>query len=97
MSDEQPPTVKIHTTFVEKINFACDQSAFAVLRELKTENLGTEQDLSDLSVTLEASPAFLKRKTRTVDHLAAGGLLSPESDWGRVEIKPNLGGMGYEL
>ncbi|MFC6979200.1 hypothetical protein [Microbulbifer taiwanensis] len=76
MSDQEAPTIKIHTTFVEKINFACHQSAFAVLRELKIENPDTEQDLSDLSVTLEASPAFLKPKTWTVDRLAAGGLLS---------------------
>ncbi|MGL6162419.1 DUF3320 domain-containing protein [Microbulbifer sp.] len=75
MSDQEAPTIKIHTTFVEKINFACHQSAFAVLRELKIENPDNEQDLSELSVTLEASPAFLKQKTWTVDRLAAGGLL----------------------
>ncbi|MEH6388491.1 MAG: DUF3320 domain-containing protein [Pseudomonas profundi] len=68
--------MKIHATLVGKINFACHQSAFAVLRELQIENLNSEQALSDLSVVLEASPAFVKQKTWVVDRLAAGGLLS---------------------
>jgi len=68
--------MKIHATLVGKINFACHQSAFAVLRELQIENLDGEQALSDLSVMLEASPAFVKQKTWVVDRLAAGGFLS---------------------
>ncbi|WP_193075896.1 DUF4011 domain-containing protein [Pseudomonas sp. FME51] len=76
MPSQDAHKIKIHTTLVEKINFACHQSAFAVLRELQIENLDSEQDLSDLSIVLEASPAFLKQKTWTVDRLAAGGLLS---------------------
>ncbi|WP_428820329.1 DUF3320 domain-containing protein [Microbulbifer sp. MCCC 1A16149] len=76
MSEQETQTVAIHSALVEKINFACHQSAFAVLRELKIENLNEEQDLSNLKVTLEASPEFLKRKTWKLDKLAAGGLLS---------------------
>ncbi|WP_275098566.1 DUF3320 domain-containing protein [Sedimenticola hydrogenitrophicus] len=76
MSDQDALKIKFHTTFVEKINFACHQSAFAVLRELQIENLDNDEDLSDLSIVLEASPGFLKQKTWTVDRLAAGGLLS---------------------
>lgn len=76
MPDQESAAIKIHATLVEKINFACHQSAFAVLRELRIENLGDKQDLADLSITLEASPAFLKQKTWIVDRLAAGGLLS---------------------
>ena len=76
MLDQDASKVKIHSTLVRKINFACHQSAFAVLRELQIENLDEGQDLSDLKVTLEASPAFVKSKTWTVDRLAAGGLLS---------------------
>jgi hypothetical protein len=76
MSDQHSGKIKIHTTLVEKINFACHQSAFAVLRELQIENLDEEQDLSDLAVTLSASPGFVKSKTWTVDRLAAGGLLA---------------------
>ncbi|PHR11217.1 MAG: DNA helicase [Sphingopyxis sp.] len=72
----QESTMKIHATLVGKINFACHQSAFALLRELQIENLDSEQALSDLSVVLEASPAFVKQKIWVVDRLAAGGLLS---------------------
>ena len=76
MPDQETSKIKIHTTLVEKINFACHQSAFAVLRELRIENLDEEQDLSDLSILLEASPGFVKSKTWTVDRLVAGGLLT---------------------
>ncbi|TLM77695.1 DUF4011 domain-containing protein [Microbulbifer harenosus] len=76
MTDQQPSTVKIHAVLVEKINFACHQSAFAVLRSLKVENLDETQDLSDLVITLEASPAFLKPKTWTIDRISAGGELA---------------------
>lgn len=58
MSDQNTSRIKIRATMVEKINFACHQSAFAVLRELKVENLDEEQNLSDLTVSLEASPAL---------------------------------------
>jgi hypothetical protein len=50
MSDQETSKIKIHTTLVEKINFACHQSAFAVLRELQIENLDGERELSDLSL-----------------------------------------------
>lgn len=76
MPDQETSKIKIHATLVEKINFACHQSAFAVLRELQVENLDEEQDLSVLSIVLDASPAFVKPKTWTVDRLAVGGLLS---------------------
>ncbi len=76
MSQNDPSTVKLHATLVEKINFACHQSAFAVLRDLQIENTNEEQDLSDLTVTLDASPAFVKQKTWRVDRLAVGGLLA---------------------
>ncbi|MGP9768039.1 hypothetical protein ACT3UM_20185 [Halomonas sp. AOP13-D3-9] len=76
MPNQKSPIIKIHATLVEKINFACHQSAFAVLRELQIENLNEERALSDLTVTLAASPGFVKQKTWTVDRLAAGGLLA---------------------
>lgn len=76
MSDQKTQLIDIHATLVEKINFACHQSAFAVLRELKIENLSDEEDLEDLVISLEASPAFLKQKRWTIDRLAAGGLLA---------------------
>src|SRR5690606_7953543 len=75
MSEQEAPEVQINATFVEKINFACHQSAFAILRELKVQNLDAKKGLSDLTITLEASPGFLKRKEWKVDYLAAKELL----------------------
>lgn len=76
MSLQEASKVSLNVTLVGKINFACHQSAFAVLRELQIENRDGEQDLADLAITLSASPAFVKSKSWTVDHLVAGGLLS---------------------
>lgn len=76
MTEQDSPIIKIHVSLVGKINVACHQSAFVVLRELQIENLSSEQDLSDLTVVLEASPRFIKQKSWVVDRLVAGGLLS---------------------
>ncbi|MCX2842992.1 DUF4011 domain-containing protein [Microbulbifer thermotolerans] len=76
MSKQESSRVRIHATMVEKINFACHQCAFAVLRELQVENLDEENALSDLRVSLEASPTFVKPKTWTLDRLAEAGLLT---------------------
>src|SRR5690554_4834174 len=76
MSDQETSRIKIHARLVEKINFACHQSAFAVLRELQIENLDEGQDLLGLKIALEASPAFVKSKTWMLDRLTASGLLS---------------------
>ncbi|SFM21332.1 DUF4011 domain-containing protein [Marinobacter zhejiangensis] len=75
MSDQDASPIKLHVALVEKINFACHQSAFAILRELKIENLDREHALSGLSFELAASPAFLKPKRWALDRLAAGGLM----------------------
>lgn len=92
MSDSETKLCKIHPIFVKKINFACHQSAFAVLREMKLENLSAETDISDIKVTLEASPAFLKSKTWVVDRLSRSGqILVKDRD---VELE---GGFLYGL
>src|SRR5690554_269385 len=75
MPDQNNKNIKIHAAFVKKINFACHQSAFAVLNELKLENLSSEDAATNLKVTLEASPAFLKGKSWAVDKLSAEGLV----------------------
>lgn len=76
MSEQEAHRIAVHVTFVNKVNFACHQSTFALLRELQIENLDPERDLNDLRVTLEATPTFLKGKTWTLDHLAAGGRIA---------------------
>ncbi|MGB2131681.1 MAG: DNA helicase, partial [Marinobacterium sp.] len=76
MSEQEIHRIAVHVAFVNKVNFACHHSTFALLRELQIENLNPEQDLSDLRVTLEATPAFLKSKTWTLDCLVAGGRIA---------------------
>ena len=43
---EQQPSVKIHAEIASKINFACHQSAFPLLRDLSIENLDEEQRIA---------------------------------------------------
>ena len=59
MSQNDLSALKLHATLVEKINFACHQSAFAVLRDLRIENTNEEQDLSDLLPLLNRKPGEL--------------------------------------
>ena len=63
----------IHSEMAAKLNFACHQSAFAFLRELRIENNSTER-LEDVLVTLSSNPAFLKPKSWTLDRIAPAGI-----------------------
>ncbi len=66
--------VTIHSEIAVKLNFACHQSAFAFLRELRIENNDTEQRLEDVRVTLSCNPAFLKPKSWVLDRIAPAGI-----------------------
>ena len=67
-------TATIHSETAAKINFACHQSSFAFLRELRIENKGSEKRLDDVLVTLSSNPAFLKPKSWTLDRIAPEGI-----------------------
>ena len=67
-------TATIHSDTAAKINFACHQSSFAFLRELRIENKGSEERLDDVLVTLSSNPAFLKPKSWTLDRIAPEGI-----------------------
>ena len=67
-------TATIHSDTAAKINFACHQSSFAFLRELRIENKGSEERLDDILVTLSSNPAFLKPKSWTLDRIAPEGI-----------------------
>lgn len=71
MTNPAATPLSLSATILEKINFACHQSAFAVLRELRVIHAG-EQDLEDLELTVSSSPAFLKPKSWRIDRLVAG-------------------------
>lgn len=66
----------IHCKTSAKINFACHQSAFAFLRELRIENNDTETRLDDVFVNLSSNPSFLKPKSWRLDRIAPEGSIS---------------------
>jgi hypothetical protein len=66
---------KLHFDYVRKINFACHQNAYPVIRDLRIENPG-ECAYQDLTLTLTAIPAFLKTRTWHVDRLDARSTLA---------------------
>jgi very-short-patch-repair endonuclease len=68
-------SVAINVTLLEKINFACHQSAFAVLRKLVVCNADEERGLENLELRMESSPAFVAAKTWKIDRLVAGAEL----------------------
>jgi very-short-patch-repair endonuclease len=74
MDQTEKHELAINLSMLQKINFACHQSSFAVLRELIVKN-PTDDDLHDLTLNLVSSPPFLKSKTWKIDRLIAGGQL----------------------
>lgn len=68
-------SVIIHSETAAKLNFACHQSAFAFLRDLRIENKDPESPLDDVFVTLSSNPAFLKPKSWRLDRIAPSGVM----------------------
>lgn len=76
--DDNPVQASAVTFLAEtapKLNFAAHQSSFAFLRDLRITNSDPAATLSDVVVTLSASPAFLKPKSWHLDRLAPTGTL----------------------
>ena len=76
MISEGTVSVTIHSETAAKLNFACHQSAFAFLRDLRIENTDCEDRLENVLVTLSSNPAFLKPKSWRLDRIAPKGILS---------------------
>ncbi|MCG7928936.1 MAG: DUF3320 domain-containing protein [Candidatus Thiodiazotropha lotti] len=70
------PTILIHSEIAKKINFACHQSSFAFLRELRIQNSDVQTRLEDVLVTISADPAFLKPKSWRLDRISSDGSVS---------------------
>lgn len=68
--------VRVHCEIAAKLNFACHQSAFAFLRDLRVENLLPDARLEGLTVTLAANPGFLKPKAWRIDRIEPGGVVA---------------------
>ncbi|ABK42844.1 superfamily I DNA and RNA helicase and helicase subunit [Magnetococcus marinus MC-1] len=64
-------TLILHVSVQEKINFATQQNAVPILRELSIENIGQES-VANLRLTLTSNPVFLVRKTWHLDQLEPG-------------------------
>ena len=75
MNPEGMASATIHSETATKLNFACHQSAFAFLRELRIENDDSEEYIDDVLVTLSSNPAFLKPKSWRLDRIAPKGML----------------------
>lgn len=66
--------VRLEISTAPQINFAFQQNAVPVLREIGLANVG-EHDLHDLTLDMRASPAFLAPKIWHIDRLPTEGLL----------------------
>jgi DNA polymerase III delta prime subunit len=64
------PMLTILVEAAPKLNFAAHQSSFAFLRDLRVVNDDPTAALSNVVLTLSASPAFLKPKSWHLDRLA---------------------------
>jgi very-short-patch-repair endonuclease len=73
MSTDNDARVSIHWDAVSKINFACHQSGYSILRDLRIENLDEQARLDDLSITLSTEPAFSRPRTWKIDRIPPGG------------------------
>ena len=74
MNGVKDRTVALHCEIAAKLNFACHQSAYPVLRDLRIENLDEETRLDNVLVTLSADPGFIKQKSWRIDRIAASGV-----------------------
>lgn len=70
------PTATVHCETAPKLNFACHQSAFPYLRELRIQNDSSTEALEDVVVTLSSNPAFLKSKSWHLERIAPSGVRS---------------------
>ncbi|MCB0639540.1 MAG: DUF4011 domain-containing protein, partial [Lewinella sp.] len=76
MIREGIPSTSIVSDIAAKLNFACHQSAFAFLRNLRIENDDLDLELEDVVVNLASDPAFLKPKSWRLDRIAPQGAIS---------------------
>ena len=70
------PTATVHCETAPKLNFACHQSSFPYLRELRIQNDSSTESLEDVVVTLSSNPAFLKSKSWRLERIVPNGVRS---------------------
>lgn len=69
-SRQDSDLITIHCDIAAKINFACQQSSFALLRDLRIENQSADSSITDLQVVVRSNPVFLKEKLWRIDRIA---------------------------
>lgn len=65
-----PPV--IHVDIAKKINYACHQSSYALVRSLSIENPEDGEDLTDLVLDISADQDVIKTKQWRIDLVTAG-------------------------
>lgn len=75
-AQQDTPSLAIHGNIAAKINFACHQSSFAFLRDLRLENRSAEPGIDELQVTLHSNPPFLKERSWRIDRIAPGEIVT---------------------
>lgn len=73
---EDPGRLELHWDIAAKVNFACYQNAFPILRDMRVDNPDPEQPLEDIRLQLSSDSGFLNEKTWHVGRLAAGAAWS---------------------
>lgn len=76
MTQEKVIAASILCETAIKLNFACHQSAFAFLRELRIGNADHNTRLDDVFVSLTSNPSYLKPKSWRLDRIAPNGSIS---------------------
>jgi len=74
--NQNTASVTIHGDIAAKINFACQQSSFALLRDLRIKNQSDESDIVDLQITLRSNPPFLKERSWRIERIAPGEIVT---------------------
>jgi very-short-patch-repair endonuclease/DNA polymerase III delta prime subunit len=74
-TNDEDNSVELSFALAKKINFACHQNSYSVLRELRLKNASETEALSNISVHLNSDPVFLKPKVWHVDKIEAGGIV----------------------
>ncbi|MDE0528193.1 MAG: DUF4011 domain-containing protein [Truepera sp.] len=69
MTNIRERNIRIHSEIAGKLNFASHQSAFPLLRDLRIENLHSEERVDDLILKLQTNPAFVQEKQWPVDRI----------------------------
>jgi len=68
--------ITIYGEIAAKINFACQQSSFALLRDLRIENMDNGSGIDNLQINLRSNPTFLKEKSWRIDRIAPGEIIT---------------------